>query len=229
MSAMATEEVNLHWQHFSSTVSGYFEKLRNNSDLFDVTLACSSPMDGPLLIKAHKLVLAASSPVLRHLVLNMDGTNNGVIYMSGIEPDQVKSAFDFVYMGQANVEKVNLERFLQVAEELQIEGLVCKPDTPVFEPGIQIHSPGQESESKVNPPRKRRKQEQIRIREDEHMANAYNNNAEMEFMAEQQQQQDDDDEIIQLEEMEQNFNSNSTPKIENVTGSKLTTSKSKGE
>ena len=233
MSAVATEQVNLHWQHFSSTVSGYFQKLRNNSDLFDVTLACSSQMDGPSLIKAHKLVLAASSPVLRHLVLNMEGSNNGMIYLSGIEPDHIKSALDFVYTGQANVEKVNLERFLQVAEELQIEGLVRAPDAQVFEP--EIHGHGEESESKANPPKKRRKQE--RIRKEEHVVNDNNNNAEkeMRFKAEQQQQQDDDDEeIVQLEEMEeqigapQNFSSNSTPKIENGTGSKSGT-KSKGE
>ena len=234
MSAVATEQVNLHWQHFSSTVSGYFQKLRDNSDLFDVTLACSSLMDGPSLIKAHKLVLAASSPVLRHLVLNMEGTNKGMIYLSGIEPDHVKSALDFVYTGQANVEKVNLERFLQVAEELQIEGLVREPDTPIFEPEIRINGPGQESKSKLNPPRKRRKQEQIRIREEELVACDNNNNVEteMELKAEHRQQQDvddDEEEIVQLEEMdEQTFNSTSTPKIENVTGSKLTT-KSKGE
>ena len=122
--AIVTESINLHWQRFAETISSSFQNLRNSSDLVDVTLACSSESERPSLIKAHKVVLAASSPLLRHLMVNMDGNSNGILYLSGIEERHVRSVLDFAYSGQVNVERAQLERFLQVAGELKVEGLI---------------------------------------------------------------------------------------------------------
>ena len=158
MAAVATEHINLNWQNFSSTVSGSFQKLRNASELFDVTLACNNfGDDQPRLIKAHKVILAASSPVLKHLVVNMD--NNGMIYLSGIEADHVNAVIDFAYSGQVNIERSKLERFLQVAEELKMEGLVSNqkvPETPKM-PAKKAIKP--QSTVKRSPPRKRQRKE----------------------------------------------------------------------
>lgn len=132
----ATEQINLQWKHFGPTVSASFQKLRNAGDLFDVTLACSNADTGrATFIKAHKVVLAASSAVLKDLLVNMDDTSRGgMLYLSGIEEDYVKSVVDFVYSGEVNVERSNLERFLQVAEQLKVEGLVREDNNVDPEP-----------------------------------------------------------------------------------------------
>lgn len=93
--------------------------------MFDVTLACSSFADEkPFLIKAHQVILAASSLVLKHFMLNMDTSLNGFLYLSGIEEEHLRSIIDFVYSGQVTVERGKLGRFLEVAEELKVEGLI---------------------------------------------------------------------------------------------------------
>ena len=53
----------LHLKNSSGSLGAPFEHLRQSSELCDVTLACD---DGPSL-QAHRLVLAAYSPVLREM------------------------------------------------------------------------------------------------------------------------------------------------------------------
>ena len=120
----ATEQINLHWKDFASTVSTSFQWLRNNHDLFDVTLACYANDNQTFFIKAHKVILAASSPVLRQMMVNLEGSSNAMLYLSGIEEYYVKCIVDFLYTGEVNVARDKLERFLQVAEELKVEGLI---------------------------------------------------------------------------------------------------------
>ena len=125
MASNVVDRIKLEWQNFSSTLSSSFLKMRNNSELFDVTLACASNTDKPSLIKAHRLVLAACSEVLKHLILNLEGgTCKGIIYLSGIEEEHLLSLINFMYSGEVEVERSKLERFLQVAEELKVEVLV---------------------------------------------------------------------------------------------------------
>lgn len=130
MSTLLTERVNINWEKFPATLSTSFQSLRSDSELCDVTLACFNPFntDEPSLIRAHKVVLAACSPVLRRLMLEMSG--NGILYLSGMETEHVAAVVDFVYRGSVEVEKNNLERFLQVARELKVKGLIaaCKQD-----------------------------------------------------------------------------------------------------
>ena len=128
--------INLHWQNFSSTISGSFQNFRSNSLLFDVTLACSSNIneDKPVFIKAHKVILAASSSLFKNLICNFEENSNTVIYLNGIEEDQLNSIIDFVYTGQVNVEQSKLERFLQVGQVLRVEGLIKDPQVETQSP-----------------------------------------------------------------------------------------------
>ena len=64
--ALMSEKINLFWENFSSTVSGSFQRLKNDEDFCDVALACNSNEERefnsnededdiePCVIKAHK-------------------------------------------------------------------------------------------------------------------------------------------------------------------------------
>ena len=123
-SSVAAEQMHLSWAEFGSSMSGSFQKLRNNCELFDVTLACASEhSQHPTLIRAHKVILAASSPVLKHLMIHMDQNANGMLYLSGLQSQHLEAIVDFIYSGHVNVAKDQLDGFLKVAQELKVEGL----------------------------------------------------------------------------------------------------------
>ena len=46
--------------------------------------------------------------------------------MKGVRSDDLSSVVDFLYCGEANVFQANLETFLALAEELQLQGLMGK-------------------------------------------------------------------------------------------------------
>ena len=126
MAVIEMEQINLCRQNsVSSTIFKSFGQMRIKEELFDITLACASSVNSndTVFIKAHKVILAASSLVFKELIMNLGEMMNGIIYLSGIEEVHIKSILDFVYSGQVNVERNKLERFLQVAKELKIVGL----------------------------------------------------------------------------------------------------------
>ena len=97
-----SEKLCLRWNKFEDNIITSFQKLRNNKDFSDVTLACK---DGKQL-EAHKVVLASS-----------------LVYMMGVKYEDLEAIIDFLYTGEANVSKENLDRFLSVAEDLKLNGL----------------------------------------------------------------------------------------------------------
>ena len=55
------EQLFLQWDEFKDNVNSAFGNLREDTDFSDVTLACE---DGQQ-VSAHKVILAASSPVFQ--------------------------------------------------------------------------------------------------------------------------------------------------------------------
>ena len=109
----------MQWNDFEANVSSAFGRLRDDKDFTDVTLACE---DGEQ-IEAHKVILAASSETLGN-ILQRNKHPYPLIYLSGMNMDNLTAILDFMYCGEANVPQKNLELFLGIGEELQIKGLV---------------------------------------------------------------------------------------------------------
>ena len=95
----------------------------NKSELTDVTL--SGHGDGDLKdtliqIKAHKVILAQNSPVLRHLINNQ--MNN--IYVKGVKGSILKAIVDFIYKGSVNLDhNGQVKDFLDAAKDLKVKGI----------------------------------------------------------------------------------------------------------
>ena len=113
-----SEKLCLRWNKFEDNIITSFQKLRNNKDFSDVTLACE---DGKQL-EAHKVVLASSSPFFMEL-LQKNKHPHPLVYMMGVKYEDLEAIIDFLYTGEANVSKENLDRFLSVAEDLKLNGL----------------------------------------------------------------------------------------------------------
>ena len=116
---MADEKIFLKWNHFSDATTAAFSNLGTNKEFSDVTLASG---DGQMM-QAHRLVLSVSSPVLREILLKIPHHHQTLLYMRGITMEDLDLILKFLYFGEVEICQKNLENFLEIANELKIEGL----------------------------------------------------------------------------------------------------------
>ena len=120
---MSMEKFSLKWNDFEKNISGALKELKEEDELYDVTLAC----DGGGEFPAHRLVLAACSQVLRQVICRKSqlGGNHHqqVIYLRGVNSRDLKFILSFMYQGEVSIAQDHLNSFLAVAEDLQVKGL----------------------------------------------------------------------------------------------------------
>ena len=135
----SSDKFCLRWNDFHDNISSTFRELRKDNDFFDVTLACATfdesanHHDLPGIhrtshktIRAHKLILSACSVFFKDLLKSMNSGGSNVqplIYLSGIEFEDLQGILDFMYFGEVNIAQEKLSTFLAVAEELRVKGL----------------------------------------------------------------------------------------------------------
>ena len=122
------EKFCLKWNEFESNVSTAFRELREDKDFFDVTLACEGRQ-----VEAHKVILSACSPFFRS-VLKRNPHTHPLLYLKGIEYEDVLAVLDFMYHGEVKVAQDDLNSFLAVGKELQVKGLTQDGETPSSTP-----------------------------------------------------------------------------------------------
>lgn len=108
------------WDDFEANITERFHELRENSEHFDVTLCCDNGTD---TLPAHKVILAACSPLFRKILYHQKDHQNLFLYLKGIHIKELQAVLDFMYLGRVNVVQDSLNDFLDAAEELAIKGL----------------------------------------------------------------------------------------------------------
>ena len=114
----SSEKLCLQWNDFKENITFSFKALRDDKDFTDVTLACEDGQN----IEVHKTVLASTSPVFMEL-LKRHKHSHPLIYMRGIKSNLLVTILDFLYHGEANVLRDDLDSFLALAEEFKLRGL----------------------------------------------------------------------------------------------------------
>jgi len=112
------EAIKLSWNNFQTSVTESFRRLHNAPEFSDVTLACG---DGHQ-IEAHKVILSSSSPFFQK-ILTRNNHQHPLIYLKGVDPNNLAQLIQFIYTGEVQVQHEALERFLEAANELEVEGL----------------------------------------------------------------------------------------------------------
>ncbi|GBM51392.1 Protein bric-a-brac 2 [Araneus ventricosus] len=114
---METELYCLKWSNHQSNILDSFGNLLSDEALCDVTIACEG-----LSLKAHKLVLSASSTFFHDLFLQNPCTHP-IIIIPDLKFIDMKALIDFMYHGQVSVAESQLSTILKAAENLKIKGL----------------------------------------------------------------------------------------------------------
>ena len=90
----------------------------STSEFTDVTLATKDHFQ----IRAHKVILSASSPIFQNILTN-NPHSNPLIYFNNLKSAEVKLLLKFIYLGQCEVGQDGLIDFLAAGKELMVKGL----------------------------------------------------------------------------------------------------------
>ena len=113
-----SEMFHLQYNDFQANIITLFQDIRKDNEYSDVTLACA----GNEFIEAHKVILAASSTIFRDL-LRQSNHSHPLLYMRGMQMNQLRAIVDFIYYGEVNVYQEDISDFMEVAKELELKGL----------------------------------------------------------------------------------------------------------
>ena len=119
---MMTDEGNyvLRWDLHEENRTNFLSKLWRNDEFLDVTIVCE---DGQ--IDAHKLILSASSPSFHKILLrNQYNVGRPLLYLRGLFKKDIEAMLEFMYSGETSVSQEALENFMEIANSLEIRGLV---------------------------------------------------------------------------------------------------------
>ena len=114
-----SERYCLRWNDFQSVVSQSFSVLRREEEFYDVTLVS----DDQTQIPAHKLVLSASSKFFKS-ILKRNSHSHPLLYLSGVDSKSLGFVLDYIYQGEVQIYQHELDNFLEIAQKLEIEGLL---------------------------------------------------------------------------------------------------------
>ena len=120
------EKLCLKWNDFQENLISSFGELRGDEDFTDVTLACEDSQ-----FEAHKLILSTCSPFFRKILYKTNKHQHPLVYMRGLKAREMESVLEFIYHGETNIFQDDLDQFLQIAEELQLKGLVGGGEEPL--------------------------------------------------------------------------------------------------
>ena len=113
------EKFSVKWKNFQSNLTKSFQRLRHDGDHTDVTLMG----DDYQPLQAHKVVLSASSEFFKGILKKADHAKP-MIYLSGVKSTELYSILDYIYEGEVQLYQEDLDKFLDVAQKLKINGLL---------------------------------------------------------------------------------------------------------
>ena len=108
------------WPEFSSNRTSYLYEQVKQNNFVDVTIVCDDDE-----VPAHKVVLASSSMFFQR-VLERSTHPNPMLYLKGIEKRLFSHLLEFIYLGEVSLPDADIDKFLQMARDLKIKGLLME-------------------------------------------------------------------------------------------------------
>ncbi|XP_025264090.1 transcription factor Ken 2 isoform X1 [Camponotus floridanus] len=116
--------LTLHYGKHPATLAAEVGAWYSGDRHVDVTLAC----DDGSVVKAHRVVLAAASPLLASLLRNP--VLDHVVHLSGVRKTQLNHLLEFLYNGEALIPSTELTPLKELFELLQINSELFGPNQP---------------------------------------------------------------------------------------------------
>ena len=114
------EKFCLKWNDFQKNTIKTFSQLRREEEFFDVTLVS----DDQKQMMAHKVVLSSSSEYFKN-ILKTNKHSHPMICLTGINSIELDNVLNFVYQGQVKIFQEDIDKFLDIAQRLKLNGLLA--------------------------------------------------------------------------------------------------------
>lgn len=108
----------LKWNNFGRNVTTSFKTLLENEEFVDISLSAEGST-----LKAHKVVLSASSSYFRDILQSISSWQHPVILLRDVPFSDLQGIVEFIYHGEVSIEQDNLQSFLKTAQVLKVKGL----------------------------------------------------------------------------------------------------------
>ena len=125
---MTEEKIHLTWppwHSYSDHLKELMHHMKTDDTFTDVTLVS----DDGRKVRAHKVVLGASSPIIKDMMTRED---KSIVDLKGIAMEEIDSILQFIYLGEATLQPERMEVFLDAAQKLKVKEL-CKESEMEFE------------------------------------------------------------------------------------------------
>ena len=113
-----SEKFSVEWNDHQSAWRKSLSELRAKDDFADVTLVTEDKKK----FSAHKILISSCSKTLK-FILKDHIHSNPLLYLSGINSENLGFILDYIYCGEVKLFHEQLEEFLESARKLEIEGL----------------------------------------------------------------------------------------------------------
>ena len=136
-----SDKFNLTYNDFQTNVVRSFSSLRRDSALCDVTLVT----DDHKQVRAHKIVLATCSEFFQTIFQNSPSHSSQLmLYLSDFSSDDLHTILDYIYLGEARMFQEGLDKFLNLAQKLKLEGLLGPKDEETLDQDTRHHKENEE-------------------------------------------------------------------------------------
>ena len=119
---------NVCFNKFSEHFQQMLQELYREEKYHDITLLS----DDQTQFRVHRFVLSAFSPLLKKLIDNAQNQNL-LIFLRGIQKDELKSILEFMYLGEAKFSLDKMSRFIQAAKDLELAEIADGLELPKAE------------------------------------------------------------------------------------------------
>ena len=113
------EQFTIHNNYFDTLATNTFKNLLDDEYFTDVKLITADNKQ----IKSHKVILSTYSIFFKNVFLNSAETNLA-IYLKDILYTELCWILNFIYIGQCKIEQTELDRFLSVGKDLEVQGIM---------------------------------------------------------------------------------------------------------
>ena len=114
---MSGESCNIKWNTYTHHLADMLGDILTSELYSDVSLECEGGR-----LQAHRAVLSACSPFFKH-IFEEDDQEHPVIWMPGIQIEEMEAILQFMYCGQTTFEQKKTYQFLRVGKHLGIKEL----------------------------------------------------------------------------------------------------------
>ena len=115
------EIINVKCDNFPTIASASFSEFRKEEDFLDVTLVTDDEQE----ISAHKLILSASSLFFKR-ILKKSKQNHPMICLDGISSSELQKVLKYIYVGEVEIFRNDMQRFFHISKRLKLQGLFEK-------------------------------------------------------------------------------------------------------